>query len=278
MAARLDAGARWDREALLASPWFAAVHHLLARLPQARFPSLDDLNTLARGRDVRSAGGAPIVFAPAGERGTDLPRHYEVRIFRAGEVPTRTESWHDLFNALAWLAFPRTKATLNRLHHDELVRRWGEPTRGTARDVLTLFDEGGVIVACAAPELARCLEGFEWRTLFWTRRREATALMRFFVFGHAILEHALAPYKGVTAKALIVELAREPLALPAPALVAALDERAAAHFARPEAIASTRTLHPLPVLGIPGWTAANEDPAFYDDASVFRAGRARTRR
>jgi len=26
----------------------------------------------------------------------------------------------------------------------------------------------------------------------------------------------------------------------------------------------------LPVLGVPGWWAANENPAFYDDASVFR--------
>jgi hypothetical protein len=26
----------------------------------------------------------------------------------------------------------------------------------------------------------------------------------------------------------------------------------------------------LPVLGVPGWCAANEDPAFYLDTSVFR--------
>ena len=29
----------------------------------------------------------------------------------------------------------------------------------------------------------------------------------------------------------------------------------------------------LPVLGVPGWWAANEDAAFYSDASVFRAPR-----
>ena len=27
---------------------------------------------------------------------------------------------------------------------------------------------------------------------------------------------------------------------------------------------------PLPVLGVPGWWPANESPAFYDDATVFR--------
>jgi hypothetical protein len=31
---------------------------------------------------------------------------------------------------------------------------------------------------------------------------------------------------------------------------------------------------PLPVLGVPGWWAANEAPAFYDDVQVFRPARA----
>jgi hypothetical protein len=97
--------------------------------------------------------------------------------------------------------------------------------------------------------------------------------MCFFVFGHAILEHALAPFKGVTAKALVIATAPD-----APALVDHLDAAAAAHFARPESLVSTRALQPLPVLGIPGWTAENEDPAFYDDAAVFRPGRARAPR
>ena len=278
MAARLDARLRWDREALLASPWFAAVHHLLARLPQERFPSLDDLNTLARERGLRTGGDAPLTFVPVAASSKGLDSQYEVRAFRTGEVPTRTDSWHDLFNALAWLAFSRTKATLNRIHHDELVRRWGEPTRGTVRDVLTLFDEGGVVVACAAPPLARLLAEFQWKELFWTRRHEAIAAMRFLVFGHAILERAFAPYKGVTAKALVIDVAHAALALPRAALVDLLDARAADHFACPGALDSTRTLHPLPVIGIPGWTPENDDPAFYDDAQVFRPGRARDAR
>ncbi|MGH8697143.1 MAG: DUF3025 domain-containing protein [Burkholderiales bacterium] len=267
----------WDREALLASPWFAAAHPVLARLPQDRFPSLDGLNALARERGVRTGGNAPLTFVPAAASGRGLDSQYEVRAFRTGEVPTRADSWHDLFNALAWLAFPRTKATLNRIHHDELVRRWGARQRGTARDVLTLFDEGGVVVACAAPALARCLGDFQWKELFWTRRPEAADAMRFFVFGHAILEKSLAPYKGVTAKALVIDVARASLALPAPSLVELLDERAAAHFARPGSLASTRLLHPLPVLGIPGWAPESEDPSYYDDENVFRPGRRRGR-
>ena len=261
--------AAWDRDALLASPWFAAVRPLVERLPADRFPSLDDLNALVRERGVRSGGEAPLVFVPPGSGPRAATDRYEVRIFRTGEVETRDGSRHDLYNALAWLAFPRTKALFNRVHHDELGRRGAGSTRGTARDVLTLFDEGGVIVACADPALARLLEGFHWKRLFWNQRVEVARSMRFFVFGHAILEHALAPFKGVTAKALVIEIGPD-----APALVDHLDAAAAAHFARPESLASTRALQPLPVLGIPGWAAENEDPAFYDDVAVFRPGRA----
>jgi hypothetical protein len=272
VAAGIAAAVAWDPAALAASPWFTAVHDLLARLPDDRTPTLDDLNALARERSVCTGSGAPLAFVPASPSGAGLAAPYEVRVFRTGEVPTRTDGWHDLFNALAWLAFPRTKAVLNRIHHDELVRRPWARERGTARDVLTLFDEGGVIVACAAPALARCLEAFRWKELFWTRRREATQAMRFFIFGHAILEKSLAPYKGVTAKVLLIDVGPESLALPAPALVGLLDAQAADHFARPGSLASTRTLHPLPILGIPGWTPENEDPSYYDDENVFRPG------
>jgi hypothetical protein len=272
----------WDPAALAASPWFAAVRDPLAQLPHDRPPSLDELSALARSRGVRTAGGAPVTFVPAAAAGRGLDSQYEVRIFRTGEVPTRAGRWHDLFKALVWLAFPPTKAILNRRHHDELVRRRGAPRtasgRGTQRDVLTLFDEGGVLVACATPALARRLAEFRWKELFWTHRREAIEAMRFLVFGHAILEHALAPYKGVTAKALVIGVAHEALALSMPSLVDAVDERAAAYFARPESVASTRTLQPLPVLGIPGWAPENEDPAFYDDEHVFRPGRTRDAR
>jgi hypothetical protein len=275
VAARVAATLTWARAALGASPWFVAVHPWLARLPADRPPSLADLNALARERGARTGGGAPLAFVPPDPSGTGFDAQYEVRVFRTGEVPTRTEGWHDLFNALAWLAFPRTKAVLNRIHHDELVRRPASGARGTARDVVTLFDEGGVIVGCAEPSLARLVEGFRWKELFWARRADAIAMMRFFVFGHAILERALAPYKGVTAKALVLEVAPEALALSSAALADLLDGRAADHFAQPGALASTRALHPLPVLGIPGWAPENGDPAFYDDAEVFRPGRGR---
>lgn len=260
---------------MLGSPWFASVRAPLARLPADRFPTLEELNALAQERRVASGGEVPVRFVAAGGGATDARQPYEIRIHRTGEVETRRESWHDYFNALVWLAFPRTKAVLNRLHCAEIRRRQGEPTRGTARDLLTLFDEGGIIVACSDPSLAELLRGFRWPELFWTRRADVATRMRFFVFGHAILERALEAHKGLTAKALIAAVDQGTLAHPDAQLVALLDAHAAAYFERPEALASTQALHPLPVLGIPGWTAGNEDPLYYCDETVFRPGRIR---
>ncbi|MCX7893042.1 MAG: DUF3025 domain-containing protein [Burkholderiales bacterium] len=262
----------WDRGRLLASPFFASLAPALAALPADRFPSLDDLNRVARARPATSGGGAPIRFvAASAPRAAD----YELGIWHEGAVPTRPGNLHDLFNALVWLVFPRTKAVLNARHVQEISARAGERERGTARDVLTLFDEGGILVACADPSLAALLTGFRWRELFWERRCEVGRAMRFRVFGHAIHEKAVAPFRGITAKALIVPVSAAELAAPLEAELALLDARAAEHFAQPDALASTRSLAPLPVLGIPGWTPENADAAYYDDTGQFRPGRTR---
>ena len=81
--------------------------------------------------------------------------YYEVRVFESGCVETRPESLHDLFNALAWLAFPKTKARINAMHAERIAHERGR--RGRLRDLLTLFDEGGAIVACADGELLSLL-------------------------------------------------------------------------------------------------------------------------
>lgn len=255
----------------LAAPIFEALRPSLSRLDAERFPQHEDLNALTRSSIV-SGGGAAIRFVPPGPVKEPAAR-YETRIFETGEVQTRPGSWHDLFNALVWLAFPKTKAVLNRHHRDEIAARRGQAQRGTARDVLTLFDEGGVIVACADTDLARLLPDFRWKELFWVRRGEVRRSMRFHVFGHAIFEKALAPRKGVTAKALILDVSATLLAESTGRQLGDLDARAASYFSDPRALASTRSLAPLPILGVPGWEPANEREDYYDDTSQFRPGR-----
>jgi hypothetical protein len=132
-----------------------------------------------------------------------------------------------------------------------------------------------MVVAAADPELSLMLSESRWKELFWLRRADAVRSMRFRVFGHALCEKALEPYKGVTAKALILECRPELLEAPLERQLGELDARAADYFAGEAALASTRTLPPLPVLGIPGWEPENEREAYYDDRTQFRPGRPR---
>jgi hypothetical protein len=257
----------------LSAPIFEPLWPSLERLPSGRFPRHEELNAIVES-SVISGGGAPIRFVPPLSF-KEPSAQYEIRIFETGQVQTRPDNWHDLFNALVWLTFPRTKAVLNRHHREQIIARRGEPLRGTVRDVLTLFDEGGVIVGAADAGLCALLRDFRWKELFWTHRADVSRRMRFNVFGHAIYEKALEPYKGVTAKALIVDVAPALLHAPAGRLLAELDARAEHYFSETQALASTRSLSPLPILGIPGWELSNAEERYYDDVSQFRPRRAR---
>lgn len=66
------------------------------------------------------------------------------------EIATRVRSLHDLFNALTYFLFPKTKAILMELHRSEsltlpVTTKKGGRGRTRKQDLLTLFDEGGAI-------------------------------------------------------------------------------------------------------------------------------------
>ena len=260
----------WNRWELLASPAFATLAPLIEQLPEDHFPTLAQLNRMCDEREVVNGNGVPIEFVPQ-EAKTEEP--YETRVYARGKVLTRSRNWHDLFNALVWITFPRSKAAINRHHYREMLARQGEGLRGTPRDVLTLFDEGGVIVASGVPGLGALLRDFKWKELFWQRRSEVIESMRFCVFGHSIYEKSLQPYKGITAKSVIFDVPPRELERPLPQQLATLDARLARYFSDPDTLAATEAYAPLPVLGIPGWTADNEDERYYDDSQHFRPGR-----
>ena len=260
----------WNRWELLASPAFAMLAPLIEQLPKDHFPTLAQLNRMCDEREVVSGSGAPVEFVPQ-EAKTDEP--YETRVYSRGKVLTRSRNWHDLFNALVWIAFPRSKAAINRHHYKEMLARQAEGKRGTPRDVLTLFDESGVIAVSSEAELGTLLREFRWKELFWQRRAEVMASMRFCVFGHSIYEKVLQPYKGITAKTVILDVSERELERPLPQLLATLDARLERYFSDPKTLCATEAYAPLPVLGIPGWTADNEDQSYYDDVQHFRPGR-----
>ena len=215
--------------------------------------SLDILNALAASAGIRTESGKPVRFVPPAAAKTP---HYELRVYESGCVETRPANLHDLFNALAWLAFPLTKARINAMHAERIPREGGR--RGRLRDLLTIFDEGGAIVACADDELVAMLRGFRWKELFWEKRARVLGSMRVLVLGHAVLEKALEPWPGITCKAIFV------------AAGADADAQAAAWLARLPPHATPQELAPLPVFGYPGWLAESDRPEFYDDARYFR--------
>jgi hypothetical protein len=236
-------------EACLDHPIFAPVRSWYEKLGET---SLEALNRLAEETGGRTESGQPVRFvAPS-----PSDPYYELNVYRTGRVHTRPDNWHDVFNALAWLAFPRTKARLNAMHAAEIPRERGR--RGRLRDMLTLFDEGGAIVACADDALERMIRSFRWKELFWEQRARVIAGLRFVVLGHAVLEKALAPWPGITCKAIFVGAQGDPDALAA--------EWLAAHAAG----ATPRDLAPLPVFGYPGWYPGNDRAEFYADERYFR--------
>jgi hypothetical protein len=211
--------------------------------------SLGALNAAARG--IRTESGQSIRFVPPeGKRAA-----YELRVHDTGCIETRADNLHDWFNALCWLAFPRTKARINAMHAAAIPRERGQ--RGRLRDLLTLFDEGGAIVVCADEELNSLVREFRWQELFWHQRERMRRAMRFVVLGHAVLEQALEPWPGITCKALFARPTED------------LDVRAAQWLAGRDADASPRDLAPLPVFGYPGW-AEGQDVRFYEDERYFR--------
>jgi Protein of unknown function (DUF3025) len=213
--------------------------------------SLRALNRAAGMRELHTESGKAVRFvAPGGRRGA-----YELRVHETGEIETRPESLHDWFNALCWLAFPRTKARINAMHAAEMPREGGR--RGRLRDLLTIFDEGGAIVVCADDALNQLAREFRWKELFWTERERVRQAMRFVVLGHAVLEQARKPWPGITCKALFAPPDEDP------------DQAAAAWLASRGQGASPRDLAALPVFGYPGW-AQNDRPEFYNDERYFR--------
>lgn len=179
---------------------------------------------------------------------------YESFIRRTACVPTR-DNLHDLFNGLMWLCYPRTKRRLNELQSEHIAANGIGNSRGPLRDALTLFDENAAILAAPA-SLVDALRTRDWKTLF-IQQREAWRSARLVVFGHALLEKLMQPRKSITAHIWVV-------AEPSDDAVAASLEPL--HLA-------TKPFLPLPVFGVPGWSTANEDPAFYADPDVFRPPR-----
>lgn len=240
-----DARAPWN------TPWRAAAGPLIDALCAG--------STLPTALDAAAQrAGLPVRFVPQQHLPPDLA--YESYIFQSKQVPVRA-GLHDFFNGICWLGMPQTKLRMNALQAAEITAHGVGGTRGPVRDAITLLDENGAFL-CAPDALWAALVAHDWRTAFGALR-PLWAQARLLVFGHAALEKLVRPYKSITVHVWRVP---EPWRdLPT------LDARVAVDLT-PERLAA-KPFTPLPVLGVPGWWAANEAPAFYGDTEVFRPSR-----
>ncbi|HEX2671491.1 MAG TPA: DUF3025 domain-containing protein [Polyangiaceae bacterium] len=188
---------------------------------------------------------------------------------RTNSIPTRSNSFHDLLGALIWLHFPALKTAI---HHAQLAS--DSAVRGPRENAATHLDESGVLVLSSEPTFFEQLAALEWTRVFWERRAELQQTTRFLVFGHGLLDALRDPHPRLMGMALFARVSRDRLTLPAADLRLFVDATLARCLQ--EFLSEPALLAPLPVLGVPDWSA-NQSRAYYEDESYFRTVRRRAR-
>lgn len=197
------------------SPWRR--HRALALLVEA-WPEFEAEIPPPRDFLARLLDRSSSPWALASQAEASAFESYEAAV-AAGKIPTREGSWHDTFNVLAFLTFPRSKAALHRRCLELQRARARKPPRSREEDALTLIDETAIVIA--GPREA--LEPFERARGACPRdhdapdERDAGALERLDqlvragglqvqVLGHALLEHLALDRPRIGAGVLTVEL------------------------------------------------------------------------
>ena len=217
-----------------------------------------------------------VQFAPPLPKSSLFGDQYVVRIARERIVATRTEDWHDLFNALTWRIFPKSKWALNARHYRSLCTRkegWDiRDPRTREEDICTLINENSIVIAYSHQPDAAAIHNFSWRDLFWTRRKGLQERMELFFLGHALLDKARHPYIGMTGHAILIHVDEGFFVKSIQERVEIIDKRTSM-IIEGKAIQKSKDLSPFPVLGFPGFDIRAEKEEFYQNTWYFRAGR-----
>ncbi len=224
------------------------------------FPAPHELHELADG--LPSAIAPWFDFSPQDQAQLWAAGGFDRWLSRTSSVPTRVGSFHDLLGALIWLHFPALKTALHRaqLAGDELAR-------GPSENAATHLDESGVLVLSTEPTIFESLAALKWCEVFWERRAELLRTTRFLAFGHGLLDALRDPHPRLMGKALFVRVAGDRFELAGSDFRVFLDGALAKIL--PRFLSEPARLHPLPVLGVPDWSA-NQSRAYYEDQQYFR--------
>lgn len=227
----------------------AFIHRDLSQLPNS--------SLLNKNFTQINANDKPLKFVQQ-DGGLGFPNlGYEQRIYHQGLIATRKNNWHDFFNAMVWHAFPKTKIALNAIHIKE-INVQTTSVRSRKRDLLTLFDECGVIII-ANDSILSLIKEHKWQQLFIDHKKSwISGDIKVITFGHAMFEKYLSPYIGMTAQALLLE--KEP---------DNLDSFLNSQLIDNQLLQTKKELSPLPLLGIPYWSD-HQTSLFYANKDYFR--------
>lgn len=260
-------GIDWQR------PWLAPLLPAAMPIIQAR-DWRQALNAAAQALKLRNRRDLPMQFVAQAELPAGVA--YEAFISATGKVPTR-DNPHDFFNALVWLTFPQIKAQLNALQAAAIAQAEISGTyataipqhRGKLRDAATIFDENAALLVTRNSSLVGALHEHQWHDVFMERRTAFERDCEVWLFGHALIEKLVAPYKAITAHAWVVAAEDGFFSL------SPYDKRSWIDTTVARQIAGglvTTDFTPLPILGVPGW-CENQVVEFYADSKVFRPKR-----
>ena len=226
------------------------------------WPSIHDYNSLAAKLFAQHCFDEPLQFI---EQTAD--NDYLSSVCLARQVPTRLNNWHDLFNNISWLAYPRLKRALYQCFLQEGI---GHKRRTPKQNLLAQFDECGAILATSDQRIFDCLVNHEWPQLFWCERPRLHHAA-FMIIGHGLLEKSLQPFKAITAKTWLLKVDQSFFTLNHHARLRYIDQRLAWEIRHSDHW-STNRLQPLPISAWPGWWSSQHID-FYQDPRVFRPKR-----
>jgi hypothetical protein len=201
------------------SPWLWPYRPSLAQFARHEdWPSFEELEQLLEASALRISR-APLKLALAAPKKKKRKRRaepialqslYDVRISELRELPTRKADWHDFFNVLSFVAWPRAKLALHARQARLLRERLPEPVRRLPgartreQDVLTMFDEGGVVLACLDSEYGRLTQCDVLDAAVADLCKASAVVIA--PFGHALAEHIVAGLSCPLAYAHLVPL------------------------------------------------------------------------
>ena len=233
---------------------------------QNKWPDIDAYNTWFK-------QSAVVNQLPADFHVSFIPQSalasYEQDVYLRRNVCTRQENWHDFFNNVTWILYPKTKWAIIQRGYQENSDKLPTQARTKRQNLLAHFDECGMIFCSDCPSLFNQVKNHAWKKLFFeTANLKVHAWP--LIFGHGLFEKAKNPYIGMTGKIVFLHVRPDFFDLPMLARISYIDTKMAEWILSADFPDEPKALHPFPMLGWPDWHVQNRDPAFYDNCCYFR--------